>query len=153
MAKDKITYKCSKCGNVEPQWFGKCCKCNSFGTFNEDIFKKEPYSYKKKPTGEKVIFEEIWQERDKKSFLSGVDLRLFEDKWVNLFAHVLAKGKAKYPKFKLYKKNIILLTPQEHMLLDHGTKEMRKKYAEEYLVDWSRIQLLKLELIEEYKNL
>ena len=72
-------------------------------------------------------------------------------------AHVLAKGQNKYPKFKFYKKNLILLTEYEHQLLDAGTIEQRQHYAE-YCeqnggkCDWQKLFDLKEELLEEYKQ-
>lgn len=108
---------------------------------------------KVKPTGEKVMFEQIWEEREHKSFLTGkpLDYHLGKNTWFNLFAHVLSKAQNKYPKFKLYKKNIILLTPEEHRLLDHGTEDERRRYAEEEGCDWDLILELKEELKYEYK--
>ena len=51
----------------------------------------------------------IWETRTKVSYLSGRDLSRTPDYLIlNCFAHVLPKGK--YPKFRLYSKNIIFLT-------------------------------------------
>lgn len=107
----------------------------------------------KPPTGEKEVFEMIWGEREHVSFLSGEPLSAYEghDSWFSLFAHVLSKAQNKYPRYKLYKKNIILLTPFEHHLLDHGNSDQRKKYAEETKCDWSTIFNLEEELKDEYK--
>ena len=68
-----------------------------------------------------------------------------------MFAHVLSKAQNKFYKFKLYKKNIILLTPHEHLLLDHGTIEQREMYATKTGCDWNTILELEEELKYEYK--
>lgn len=105
----------------------------------------KPYRYQSKKTGQIEVFLDIWEERQHVSFLSGSLLPKFN---VSLFAHVLSKAKNKYPEFKLYKKNIILLTPYEHMLLDHGTKSQREAYG----FNWDKIESLKQELLDEYRH-
>jgi hypothetical protein len=109
---------------------------------------KEP----KKPTGEAALFEAIWSTRKHVSFISNQPLDMYRgtDLWYNLFAHVLEKAQNRYPKFKLYDKNIVLLTPREHDLYDKGTAEQRAKYAEETGADWNKLFELRKELIEEY---
>ena len=109
----------------------------------------------KKATGQANLFFEIWNEREHKSFLSGIPLDKFEGSnlFFNLFAHVLSKALNKYPKFILNKENIILLTPEEHTLLDHGTKEQRDKYALEKNCDWDKIYKLEIILKLKYKKL
>ncbi len=37
MAKSKSFYVCSECGYKTEKWIGKCPKCNSWGTFEEEI--------------------------------------------------------------------------------------------------------------------
>lgn len=108
---------------------------------------------KKKGTGEKIVFEQIWEEREHKSFLTGepLDKYVQSNLWYSLFAHVLAKGK--YPKYRLLKKNVVLLTPEEHRLLDQGTNDERKKYAEATGCDWDLILELEEELKYEYKTI
>jgi hypothetical protein len=138
---------CSECN--EERWLtkpslGLCAICNK-----KRLNKSKE---KKKPTGEKIVFEQIWEEREHKSYLTGdsLDKYVQSDLWYNLFAHVLAKGK--YPKYRLFKKNIVLLTPTEHRLLDQGTSDQRKKYADETGCNWNKIFELKDELYEEYKT-
>ena len=73
------------------------------------------------------IFKEIYEEADGCSMLTGKPVgNLVPIK----FAHVLAKGQNKFPEFMYYKKNILLVTAEEHHLFDNGTKGQRKKYAE-----------------------
>ena len=105
-------------------------------------------------SGEAELYKAIWDSREHKSFLSGKPINLVEGSnfWFNVFAHVLAKGKAKYPKFKLYSKNIVMLTPEEHNLLDHCSSDEREKYAKRTGCDWNKIYNLAEELKEEYKE-
>lgn len=112
---------------------------------------KEKRVEKKKSTGEKDLFGEIWEKREKVSFLSGYPLMEFAYSpfFLNCFAHVLAKGR--YPKFRLKETNIILLTPDEHYMFDFGTVAQRKKYAEKMNCDWMKVYGLKDELLEEYE--
>lgn len=101
-----------------------------------------------------AIFKQIWQLSNKRSFLSGLFLRNFEgtDLFLNCFSHVLAKGQNKYPYFKIYAKNIVLLTPGEHALFDQGSESDRMKYKEEHpYADWDKLYKLKEELEAEYK--
>lgn len=148
MPKPKTIYTCKACGNRERQWYGKCTKCWNWNTFTEKTIGK------KKPTGEKELFDDIWEDRVHKSFISGKPLDQYHgtDFYVNMFAHVLAKGK--YPKFRLEPENIVLLTPEEHTLLDHGTIAQRKKYSEENLwVDWDKLFEHREYLKEKYNQL
>ena len=102
-----------------------------------------------------AIFKQIWMLSDKKSFVSGLYLRDFmkTELAYNCFAHVLAKGMNQYPHFKYYARNIVLLTPGEHALLDQGTEEARISYALDVKsANWQRLYDLRDELKEEYKK-
>ena len=124
-----------------------CAKCNASRLRKG----KEP----KKPTGEAKVFEQIWEESDKKSFLSDVPLPFYRghEQWYSQFAHVLSKAQNRYPKFKLNKKYIKPLTDYEHFLFDQGTVQQRKNYAEKTGCNWNKLYDLKKEGIEEYKKL
>lgn len=108
------------------------------------------------------IFRVVWITRVKKSFLTGFWLRSYESTplFYNMFAHVLAKGQNKYPYFRNYFKNIVLLTPGEHALYDQGTEEQRILYSAEVEMssggknkaDWAKLEALGEELKEEYKK-
>lgn len=108
------------------------------------------------------LFRVIWTTREKKSFLTGFWLRSFENTplFFNMFAHVLAKGKNQYPYFRNYLKNIVLLTPGEHALLDQGSEEQRISYSAEVeaasggknRADWGKLEVLRAELLAEYKH-
>jgi hypothetical protein len=111
---------------------------------------------------QKLIFHELWNRLPRKSFISGLFLRDFANTelFYSCFAHVLAKGLNKYPYFLLYAKNIVLLTPQEHHFLDHGTADQRIKYSlglEEMTggkqkADWAKLEALAEELKKEYNE-
>jgi hypothetical protein len=102
-----------------------------------------------------AIFKQIWMHSNKRSMVSGLFLREFErtNLFFNCFAHVLAKGQNQYPYFKWYAKNIVLLTPGEHSLLDQGTEEARISYALDVKsADWGPLYDLRDELKKEYKK-
>jgi hypothetical protein len=97
-----------------------------------------------------MIFKQLWLYSNKKSFVSGLYLREFMNTpyFFNCFSHVLAKGMSKYPYFKYYARNIVLLTPGEHALLDHDDEAHRIKYAEEHNVTWEPLYELRDSLID-----
>jgi hypothetical protein len=67
--------------------------------------KQQKYTYTYKPTGEKELFEQISNEREHKCFVCNKPLH---ELTASNFMHVLPKALNKYPKYKLYKKNIVL---------------------------------------------
>ena len=112
---------------------------------------------------EAMLFRIIWNVRSQRSFLTGTWLRNIQPGhplWFNMFAHVLPKGMNKFPHFRFYLKNIVLLSPGEHALLDQGTAEARITYSQEVeeaskgkiTADWSKIDVLAEELKEEYRK-
>jgi hypothetical protein len=102
----------------------------------------KPQAYPKtkatKPTGEAAMFNAIWQTRPHKSQLSGKPIH---NPMPGNFAHLHAKGKR--PDLRLLDKNIILLTTEEHTLLDAGTIAKREAYAKDNNCDWEVIETLK----------
>lgn len=78
---------------------------------------KKPLKKVKKPTGEKAVFQSIWDKRPHKSQISGE--RIKEAKAIN-FLHILAKGQNQYPDFKLEEENIVLGTEEEHFIWDNA---------------------------------
>lgn len=103
----------------------------------------------KEPTGEVKVFDEIWEERNKRCFVTEVllghkDFLKKAGVFHKLFHHVLGKGP--YPAFRLYKKNIIMVSVEVHHNLE--TKAMSDLIAMDsrYL----RVSLLKDELKQEY---
>jgi hypothetical protein len=146
--------KCTECNNeayivkkILPRKY--CDRCNKARLFE----KKVKSGFAPKPTGELVMFEIIWNSRMRVSYLSGKSLEHYyrTDFWINLFAHVLAKGR--YPKFRLKMENVILLTPEEHFMFDQGYKELRDKYAKENGCDWQKVYDLEEKLRKEYQTI
>ena len=133
-----------------PRWAKGYCKAHQ--SLRTDKKKPKPLKQEKKNYGEKLVFEMIWNERDHVSFISGIHLG--DEAKAHFFAHVIAKGKE--PKLRLVKENIVLLSIEEHSLLDAGTQEQRDKYAEIMKqggvpVDWSKIDKRKEKLKKKYK--
>ena len=100
-------------------------------------------------TSQTLMFRYIWKTTKHKSFLSEhpLDYSNGDDFWYNLFAHILSKKQ--FPLFKLNQENIILLTPYEHTLLDHGTKAQRDKYSS----NWWAVKEKAVTLWEQYKDI
>ena len=97
----------------------------------------------KKPTGEKALFEALWATRPHVSFVSGERVEPI----AHTFAHCIPKGL--YPKSRLYDKNIVFLTPQQHYEFDFGTEESQRKLGG----DWDKLYTLREELLKEYREL
>jgi len=95
------------------------------------------------------MFKYIWNTTKHKSYLSNHYLNYNEgdEFWYNLFAHVLSKKQ--FPLFKLNQENVILLTPYEHTLLDHGTKAQRDKYSS----NWWAVKEKATALWKQYKDI
>lgn len=110
---------------------------------------KKAYQYKRKPTGERVLFDVIFNTRPQVSCVSGESLASYKDTelYVNLFAHVIPKAKNRYPMFKLYDRNIALLTPQEHEQWDDRRWEVENDPR------WQCMFALEEILKEEYAQL
>lgn len=106
--------------------------------------KRSPIKYVKVPTGEKEVFRGIWNSRPHKSEINGEPI--YQARAGN-FIHVIPKGQGKFPKFKLYAKNIILGTEAQHHLYDNGSHEELRK-----LPEWKWVFELRDKLIEEYKQ-
>ena len=53
---------------------------------------------------------------------------------------------------KIYEKNIVLLTHDEHTLFDFGTEEQREQYARLTGADWNKLYNLREELLREYNR-
>jgi len=121
----------------------------------KDSIKKAYNPVPRVPTGELALFRSIWATRPHISFISGREIEFFHPIH---FAHVLPKGKNKYPLFKLYDKNVVILTEREHTLYDQGTMQSRAQYSEEcldegFVCDWQKLFTLRDELKKEYEKL
>lgn len=132
--------RCKDCNREKYIWsHGRCKECDAKSKPRIGLKAKEA-------TGEFEMFCSIYISSNKRSFISGIDLRRYEGTklFPNLFHHVL--NKKIYPKSRLDIKNIILLTPQEHLdihscstekLIDKNPKweeyyELFKKLKNEY---------------------
>lgn len=146
--------KCVICGRDNQPWFSKkrckTCAGKTYAKPNQKtpINRKDLVRKASEPTGEGELFREIWNERPHICFVTGKPIL---EPTASVFSHVLAKGLNKYPKFKLYKKNIQLLLPEIHSLFDHGTEEQRERSG--YPEGWKRLYALREELLTEYKAL
>lgn len=130
-----------------PVWGGGMCQKHQFARtgrkpkgFKSTQKKLKP---RKKPTGELAFFNALWAVRPHVSFVSGKPVQFAPI----TFSHILNKNV--YKKFRLYDKNIVFLTPEEHFALDHGTEEDRIKLGG----DWNKLYKLKEELRKEYEGL
>lgn len=103
------------------------------------------------------MFNDIWQLNSvngtRYSQISNKPINIAQHSklWYSCFAHVLPKGL--YPKFRLYPKNIMLVLPIEHTLIDFGTEEQRKEYEVQNNCSFSIFYKLKELLKIEYRNL
>lgn len=111
------------------------------------------------------VFIDIYNGSDKKSELSGDNLRQFEDsEWfLSCFAHVIPKNgvsnlvfpnrKVKDALLRHNPENIMLVTPIEHHLIDHGTEDQRKKHEIENGMSFKPFFELKQRLIEQIQEI
>ena len=109
-----------------------------------------------------ALFKQIWIRSDKRSYITGLHLRKFQDTplFFNCFMHVLAKGQNQYPRFKYLAANIILATPAEHSLFDQATEEARISYALDIeertggaqTAEWDKLKALEEKLKKLYKE-
>jgi len=107
--------------------------------------KASRYVFKRQPTGESEVFESIAETRDWVCFVTGERLNELTP---TQFMHVLPKALNKYPKFKLYEKNIVLASNDTHFKWDHTSRsELRKDPRFNALFD------LEEQLKEEYKTI
>lgn len=89
-----------------------------------------------KPTGELALFQAIWATRQHICQVSGEPIKEFD---IRCFMHVISK-KA-YPAYRLFDKNILLVTPDIHHEYDFGNKSKEM---------FAKVNQLHDELIESY---
>jgi hypothetical protein len=147
--------KCSECGN----WFAKqnslqsvcsyyCANKKKNKTAAASASKKKQASVKS-GLSERDVFEEIWNSfppEKRVSFVTGKRLSDTQNARAWYFSHVLPKGKAKYPMFMYYKKNIVFKEFKEHELWEYHQNDLKDNPL------WDKVFALKDELIEEYKE-
>lgn len=107
--------------------------------------KRSPIKKKFKATGEKEVFAEIAEEREWVCFVTGEKLWELTP---TQFMHVLPKALNKYPKFKLYAKNIVLASNDVHYKWDFTPRaELRKDPT------FDKLFKLEEELKSQYPNI
>jgi hypothetical protein len=127
---------CAKCNYDQKQ-----AKRKSAGKKPSKPF--QSYAYKE-PTGEAELFAEIAETREWVCFVSGEPLYELKP---NQFLHVLPKALNKYPKYKLYAKNVILASDDIHIQWDFSPRSE--------LTDpiWEPLFKLEAELKQQYPNI
>ena len=114
--------------------------------------KKNIEAKKSKEKGQLKMFEEIFDERNRQCFITGVTLQPKEYYVKNnnfhwLFHHVLPKGL--YSRFKLFKPNIVLLLPEVHFDVENmAESDLVKKYP-----GYNKLIELKEQLKQQYNDL
>lgn len=101
----------------------------------------------KKVTGEGAMFKAIWSKHKHISFIrdeQGKYINLGNDAYAWNFAHVLCKKD--YPHFRLYDRNIVLLTQEQHYFWDQARHQIKDD------PEWKPMFALEAELKEEYKK-
>ena len=136
---------CDQCqeSNV---WIGKnsgssgswCLSCLS--SRKERPKKKSTLNKVRKPTGEKALFEALWNTRNRRSYVTGRPLG--NEARVHFFSHILPKGA--YPKFRLFDRNIQFMTLEEHTMWENY------KYKIKDDPKWKHVFELEQELKELY---
>lgn len=110
----------------------------------EKIIKpKKKYSFKKKPTGEKEVFEKIWAERP---HFCQICFTPIPEPTPSNFMHVLAKGLNKYPKFKLNPQNIVMACSDCHHIWDNARHKANAP-------EWKWVHELELSLKQQYSKI
>lgn len=76
-----------------------------------------------------IIFKTLWDRVPKKSFVSGLWLRVYDNTplWPNCFCRVLPERD--FPYMRMYFGNIVLCTPSERALWMQAKEEDRISYA------------------------
>ena len=146
--------KCEKCGRIRYIYARKMCQsCYMKGRgLKRTAFKPTAKTIEAAFgfSGEKELFLWIWKEsKDKKCVISGEVLTkyLATTMFWSCFAHLLPKGL--YGKFRLNPKNVWLVSPHIHSLIDNGTEEQRAKSG----YDFSEFFKEKERLSNEYLKL
>lgn len=131
----------------------KSVRNNNLAQRNEKLernkFDFDPFQYGF--SSERDLFEYLWSIKPHRSEISGRKL----DKitlWFSMFAHVLEKKN--YPLFRYNPENIVIVHPLEHVLIDQGSSDARKKYTKDFPeADFSIFFRKKEELFREYPKI
>jgi hypothetical protein len=99
---------------------------------------------KRKPTGEKAVFESISSSREWICFVTGTKMKFLT---ATSFCHVLSKADNKYPKFIHYEPNIVLVQDWIHFAWDHTPRSSLVAPM------WKKMFKKESELKKEYKEM
>lgn len=130
---------------------GWCDRCNHK---HKEIKKKEAgksikkCTYVKPKTGESEIFLQVWENSNQRCFVCD---KAIPYPIASNFLHVLSKALNKFPKFKLYPKNIVLGCHDSETSCHHRWDKMPRSSLIEPM--WKPLFELEAELKEEYKQL
>lgn len=113
---------------------------------------------------EKALFDTIIAERKPVSYVSGENLTPYLNSVLrySCCAHVIPKKghlqldfpnkQAREELLRLNPKNIVLVSPWEHSLIDQGTEKKRAAYEKMYRCSFNNFYKLKQQLIDEIKK-
>ena len=136
---------CTHEGSNNPRFSGGLCQWHKVYEVKPKKpgkpLKRTPIKKKYKVTGEGVLFKAMAASEPNVSFISGERIKEIGP---GNCAHVLSKGG--YPGFRLYTKNIVFLTYDEHRQWDAGRHEIKDDPR------WKKMYDLELELKQEYYN-
>jgi hypothetical protein len=143
---------CSQCGAEEaiivkrlPSLGELCCDCNRKRLDSNKVSRSAPTRKPtSKPSGEGALFQALWNVRPHKSFITGESLGDEAKTW--FFAHVLPKST--YPEMRLYDKNIVFLTLEQHEIWDRTDREEARAD-----IRWDKMFELEEQLKEEVRKI
>ena len=107
--------------------------------------KRTRIKYKKKDSGQISVFENIAETREWACFCCGIKLWQLT---ATSFSHLLPKALNKYPLYKTYDRNIILLCDKCHYTLDHQPRSIIINDPK-----WEKVLILEKELKAQYPKI
>lgn len=152
---------CIGCNTPQLLWsHGYCKRC--WSNLHPVIFKRKNLVYNPKKVyqnnailSEKEAFMRSYHYWEGKWHISQEKVALEVLKAGN-FAHILPKAKNKFPWFKYYWKNIVLLTLDEHRIFDFANDGQKYVYITKLSamdkIRWSQLYELEAELKLEYQE-
>jgi hypothetical protein len=150
-----IKYKRGDCidcpKSKNPQYLYAKGRCKFHYDLNRSKERREKKKTQQADTGvlrgELELFEKLWAERPRVSFLTGEPIKISRSSkfWYNIFAHVLSKKK--YPQFRYEEWNIVFLTPDEHYSFDFRTEDKQEELHPE--CNWVKLREYREQMKEE----
>lgn len=135
--------KCNSCGYLNKESATDCFLCDFKLKDPEPekvyVIPKKSKKQKKITEADLKLYWEIWEERE--HFCEVSRNYLGEEFNIVFFSHILTK--ASYPRFRHYKKNILLMSFKTHQEWEFGDRKDQK---------WNPVRDLEEELIIEYYN-